>query len=74
MTKQEINSRLIERETNVHRWSLAHGYKPRTVGQVVDRWAGRQDAPLGRLSYRIMQDLSREIGSEIIPGILKDAA
>ena len=74
MTKQEINSRLIGRETNFHRWALAHGYKPRTVGQVVDRWAGRPNPPLGRLSYRILQDLSREIGEEIIPGILQDAA
>lgn len=74
MTKRQIHARLIERGTNFHRWALDHGYKSRTVRLVVERWAGRQDPPLGRLSYEILQELSREVGEEIIPGILQDAA
>ena len=74
MTKREIHARLIERGTTFRAWSLAHGYKPRTVLMVVERWAERNDQPRGRLTYRILRDLSREIGREVVPGALKQAA
>lgn len=74
MTKNQIMARLMERGTNLRQFAAGHGYKPRTVYLVVDRWAGRSDAPLGRLSYRILQDLSCEVGQEVIPGILTENA
>lgn len=74
MKKQQIHARLIERDTNFRQWALTHGYEPRTVTQVVNRWCGRKDLPRGRLSYRILTDLSRDIGKEIIPNILREAA
>lgn len=74
MTKREIHARLIERGTTFRAWSLAHNYKPRTVLMVVERWAGRRDEPRGRLSYRILRDLSVEMGREIVPGLLRQAA
>jgi len=74
MKKQQIHARLIERDTNFRQWAIAHRYEPRTVTQVVNRWCGRKDLPRGRLSYRILRDLSREIGREVIPGILAEVA
>lgn len=74
MTKRQIHARLIERGTSVRAWSLQHGYKPRTVTMVLERWAGRAEQPQGRLSYRILRDLSRELDSEIVPGCLREAA
>lgn len=74
MKKQQIHARLIERETNFRRWAIANGYEPRTVTQVVNRWCGRKDFPRGRMSYRILRDLSREIGREVVPGILAEVA
>jgi len=70
MQKRQIHARLIERGSNFRRFALAHGYKPRTVTQVVKRWAGSDDQPCGRLSFGILQALSREIGCEIVPGAL----
>jgi hypothetical protein len=44
----------------------------RTVTQVVQRWAGNKKLPRGRLTFQILQDLSRVIGKEVLPGILAD--
>jgi hypothetical protein len=74
MTKRQIHARLIERGSSVRAWSLAHGYKPRTVTMVLERWAGRAEQPQGRLSFRILRDLSRDLGREIVPGCLREAA
>lgn len=74
MKKNQVHARLIERGSNFQRWAEENGYKPRTVTQVVDRWAGKQDLPRGRLSFRILLELSRAIGEEVIPGIMKEAA
>ena len=74
MTKREIHAALIQRGTTFRAWSLQHGYKPRTVLMAVERWAARDDQPRGRLTYQILRDLSREIGREVVPGALRDAA
>lgn len=74
MTKREIHARLIERGYTFRSWAMANGYKVRTVSMTVDRWAGREGDPRGRLTYRILRDLSRDIGQEIIPGCMKQAA
>jgi len=70
MQKRQIHARLIEQGTSFRRFALKHGYKPRTVTQAVARWAGSDDQPRGRLSFDILQTLSREIGREIVPGVL----
>lgn len=70
MNKQQIHARLIERGLNFRRFALAHNYDPRTVTQAVERWAGSQELPKGRVSFSIMRDLSQQIGVELIPGLL----
>lgn len=72
MTKREVHARLIGRGYTFRSWALARGYKVRTVSMTVERWAGRTDAPRGRLTYRILRDLSREIDAEIIGGCLAE--
>lgn len=74
MNKRQIQARLIERDSNFRQFALKHGYAPRTVTQVVDRWAGKDDLPIGRLSFRILVDLSNEIGQEVTRGLLSQAA
>lgn len=74
MQKRIVHARLIERGTNFRRWALAHGYEPRTVTQVVTRWAGKNQQPRGRLSFRILRDLSKTLGAEVVPGVLQEAA
>jgi hypothetical protein len=74
MTKNEILTHLFLRGQTLRGWARAHGYKPGTVDKVVARWAGCQDEPQGRLSYRILRDLSVEMGREIVPGLLRQAA
>lgn len=71
MKPRQIQARLVERGSSYRQFALAHGYKPRTVTQVVARWAGRNELPRGRLSYRILRDLSRTIGKEVAPGVLR---
>ncbi|MCH5442830.1 hypothetical protein L2D25_15350 [Salmonella enterica subsp. enterica serovar Muenchen] len=70
MNKHQILVRLVERHSNFRQFALSGGYKPRTVTQAVDRWAGSHDMPRGRLTYKILRDLSMAIDAEVIPGIL----
>lgn len=51
-------------------WALRRNYGPRTVTQAVSRWAGKKELPRGRLTYRILRDLSRDIKKELVPGVL----
>ena len=74
MKKRQIHARLIEQNSNFSQFARKHGYEPRTVTQVVTRWAGMSTLPRGRLSFRILRDLSREIGREISPGLLREDA
>ncbi len=74
MEKRHIQARLIEHGSNFRQFAISHGYEPRTVTQVVQRWAGHDTLPRGRLSFRILRDLSRLIGTEVLPGILTENA
>jgi gp16 family phage-associated protein len=73
MEKRKIRAQLVERGTSYRQWAIAHGYQPRTVTQAVNRWAGKSDLPRGRLTFRILRDLSRDLGKEVVRGVLKGA-
>ena len=73
MEKRQIQARLIENGSNFRQFAISHGYEPRTVTQVVQRWAGHNTLPRGRLSFCILRDISRLIGKEVLPGILVDS-
>ncbi|MBW9238521.1 hypothetical protein I6U33_14355 [Pseudomonas carnis] len=73
MEKRQIQARLIERGSNFRQFALSHGYEVRTVTQAVQRWAGNNKLPRGRLTFQILRDLSRMIGKEILPGILAES-
>lgn len=73
MEKRQIQARLIERGSNFRQFALSHGYEVRTVTQVVQRWAGHNKLPRGRLTFQILRDLSRVIGKEVLPGILAES-
>ena len=70
LSKRQIHASLIEQGSSFRQFAIAHGYEPRTVTQVVERWAGKSDLPSGRMSFCILRDLSRVIGKEVLPGIL----
>lgn len=70
MNKNQIRARLVEKGSSFRQFALANGYEPRHVTQVVARWAGADRLPNGRQAFAILRDLSREIGSEVLPGIL----
>ncbi len=72
MNKRQIQARLIERGSNFRQFALSAGYEPRTVTQAVTRWAGRSELPRGRLTYKILRELSVLIGREVTPGILSN--
>lgn len=69
MTKNQVQARLIERGSNFRRFALAHDYQPRTVQQVVSRYAGSSKPPRGILTYKILRDLSLAIGEPVIGGL-----
>jgi hypothetical protein len=73
MEKRQIQARLIENGSNFRQFAISHGYEPRTVTQVVQRWAGHDSLPRGRLSFSILRDISKVIGKEVLPGILADS-
>lgn len=65
MNKQQVRARLVERGSSLRQFALNAGYEPRTVTQAVSRWAGKSELPRGRLTYRILRDLSVAIGKEV---------
>ena len=70
MTANQIRARLIEQGLSFRQFAMAKGYDPRTVTQTVARWAGSDTLPNGRIAFSIMRDLSKQVGSELIPGLL----
>jgi hypothetical protein len=47
------------------------GYKEDTVRRNLARWVGRTDrTPQGSVARSILGDLSRDIGLDLVPGIL----
>lgn len=72
MQHKDIHARMILLDTSFTRWAVDNGYNPRSVTQAVKRWAGADTLPRGRLTFRILQDLSRFIGQEILPGLLAE--
>ncbi|MDC6490464.1 hypothetical protein EIG75_22835 [Pseudomonas syringae] len=73
MEKRQIQARLIEHGSNFRQFALSHGYGARTVTQAVQRWAGHDSLPQGRLTFCILRDLSKFIGEEVLPGILAES-
>lgn len=73
MAYRAVQARLVAQDSSFRQFALEHGYEPRTVTQVVTRWAGRNDMPRGSLSFRILLELSKTIQQEIIPGIFNVA-
>lgn len=69
VTKKLIQARLLQRDSNLHRFALLHDYHPRTVLSVVDRWAGTGRLPRGVVAFHILKDLSQYIQMEIAPGL-----
>ena len=71
----ELRHQLLKATGLTYRqWAMQRNINPRTVTQSVSRWAGRSDLPRGRKSFAILRELSREIGREIVPGVLREAA
>ena len=70
MNKRQIQARLIEQGISFRQFALTKGYEPRTVTQTVERWAGSETLPNGRIAFSVMRDLSTQIGVELIPGLL----
>jgi hypothetical protein len=74
MAMRAIQARLVEQDSSFRQFALERGWSPRTVTQVVTRYAGKTDLPRGRLSFRILVELSRVTGVEVVPNILEIAA
>jgi hypothetical protein len=72
MTRKELTLLLAEKELSLRQWALEHGYNPRTVAQVVSRYTNTDRQPRGRMTHRILRELSQALGKEILPGILED--
>lgn len=72
ITYAKVRALLVERGSSIRKFALDHGYKPRSVQQALERWVGRDSLPLGRLTFRMLRDLSIEIGQEVVPGILEE--
>lgn len=71
MHPNQVRARLMEQGLSYRQWALARGFDPHAVALVVRRYAGASTLPRGRQSYRILRDLSRTIGQEVTPGILR---
>lgn len=74
MQAYQVRAALMLRNTSYRQWALARQYQPRMVVMSVNRYAGGNKLPRGRLTYRILRDLSQTIGKEIVPGVLGDEA
>lgn len=71
---RRVYANLVLQGHTLTSWAEAKGYLPRTANQVVTRYAGTQDQPRGRLSWKILCELSQDTGIELVPGSLKEVA
>lgn len=75
MKRHQIRAHLLMASGLSYRqWAIKHGYGPRTVTQAVARYAGKKGLPRGRLTFRILRDLSQTIGKEVVAGVLREVA
>ncbi|PJJ97749.1 hypothetical protein CO615_06700 [Lysobacteraceae bacterium NML75-0749] len=74
MKRNQVRALLVERGMSYRKWAIAHGYEPRMVVYAVNTYAGRSRLPKGRLTFKILKDLSLSLGQEIAPGVLEEAA
>lgn len=75
MKAPQVRHRLLLATGLTYRqWAIKHNYGPRTVTQAVHRYAGKTELPRGRLTFRILRELSKTIGKDIVPGVTKEAA
>ncbi|HBS41180.1 MAG TPA: hypothetical protein DEA26_00765 [Oceanospirillales bacterium] len=70
---RKVQAALVAQDLNFRQFAIQNGYTPDTVTRVVARYAGGTDLPRGRMSFRILLEISRLIGWEIVPGIKKQA-
>jgi len=70
---KQVTRDLRARGYTLSYWAREHGYHPQAAWNAVNRYAGHPDRePWGRTTFAILRDLSREIGREIVPGVLTD--
>ena len=68
-TITQIRVKLLEQGSNMQRFALDHNYKPRTVQQIIHRYANSSHKPRGILTWKILTDLSKAIGQPVIDGL-----
>ncbi len=71
MTPNQVRARLIERNSNLAKFSKKYGFEARTVYMAISRYVGTGRCPRGILTWRILKKLSQEIGQPVIDGLDK---
>lgn len=62
-TQAAVKAAMKQRHTTLRRWARARGYEPKTVYNVVSRWAHRRDrTPQGVISADILRALQEDLG------------
>lgn len=74
MNPQAVRAQLMLRGLSYRAWARARKYEPRMVVYAVNTYAGGDRLPRGRLTFRILRDLSKTIGKDIVPGVTKEVA
>jgi len=69
MNKQEIRVELMLQGYSIRSWAREHGFCEFTTLASINRYAGTQDVPRGRITFAILVQLSRTVGQEIVPGL-----
>lgn len=69
VTKNQVLAALVLQDSNFRQFAFEHHYKPRSVQQAVDRYVGTDKKPRGILTYKILRDLSKKIGTPVIEGL-----
>lgn len=67
---QTIRAKLVEKDSSLRAWAMDNGYDASTVRLAVQRYAGGATMPRARLTFRILVEVSRFTGIEVVPGIL----
>ena len=72
LSPSEVAAALVGKGLCYASWARLRGYQSATVRRTVTRWVGteRTRTPQGPIARRILADLSRDLGVEIVPGIL----
>lgn len=63
-TKNVIRAELMRRGMTLKDFATKHGFIPQSVCKAIDRHAGKESVPRGKITFRILETIHQEISHD----------